>query len=139
MSRKSFQALVCENSRAGLTWYFNSLPKDCSHLTNVCADTEQWVQQRRLVQRGRLIGQAPEEQAQHDVAPQLAGHVKQGEHPVADHADAAREPAGQPRRQIIRKQMEVQRLQRAARWQAFSVHSRQVGQTIPSGMYATVC
>ena len=79
-------------------------------LAHVRADAEQRVQQAGVLQRRRLVGEAPEEEAEHDVAPQLAHAVEQREEPVADHADAAGQPAGQPRCEVRRDAVEVQLL-----------------------------
>ena len=84
---------------------------DGACLANVGADAEQRVQQAGVLERRGLVGEAPEEEAQHDVAPQLAHAVEQCEEPVADHADAARQAAGQPRRQVRSDAVEMQLLQ----------------------------
>ena len=79
-------------------------------LADVGADPEERVQQAGVLERRRLVGEAPKQEAEHDVAPELAHAVEQRECPVADHADAARQPGGQPRRQVRRHAVEVQLL-----------------------------
>ena len=52
-------------------------------------------------QRRRVIGQAPEQDPEADVAPQLAHAEEQGKSPVTDHADKARETTGKDLLDII--------------------------------------
>ena len=68
-----------------------------SRLPDVGPEAEHRVEGRRLVQGRGLVGEPPEEQREHDVAPQLRRAVEQRERPVADHADEPRQASRQGR------------------------------------------
>ena len=66
-------------------------------LRHVRADAQQRVDHRRVLQARGLVGHAPEQQREDDVAPELARDVEQRVDPVGDDGDAARQPLRQRR------------------------------------------
>ena len=65
----------------------------CEGLRHISSETKQRVQRVRVGERRGVVGEAPEEQPEADVAPQLAHAEEEREGPVAHHADKAREAA----------------------------------------------
>ena len=66
-------------------------------LPDVGAEAEHRVQGRGLVERRRLVGEAPEQERENDVAPELGRAVEEREGPVAHHADEPGQARGQRR------------------------------------------
>jgi hypothetical protein len=58
----------------------------------ISSDTKERIQSRSLFYCGHLVGKAPEEQTEHDIAPQLRRAVEQSEHPIPYHAHQPRKP-----------------------------------------------